>query len=128
MEIGSSKLLGSREASRMGVVLDLSRRRVLVAGASSGAGRAVADLAARAGARVALAARRVDRLEELAREVRGRGGEAHPVACDVADEAACRECVARAAQSLGGLDALVYAPGLSPLSLLVEADADAWLE
>jgi NAD(P)-dependent dehydrogenase (short-subunit alcohol dehydrogenase family) len=70
----------------------------------------------------------MDRLEALAREVRAQGGEAHAIACDVADEEACRTGVARAAQALGGLDALVYAPGLSPLSLLTEAGADAWLE
>jgi NADP-dependent 3-hydroxy acid dehydrogenase YdfG len=47
----------------MSVALDLSARRVLVAGASSGVGRAVAEVAARAGAHVALLARRRDRLD-----------------------------------------------------------------
>ena len=46
--------------------------------------------------------------------------------CDVADEASCRAAIAEAADGLGGLDALVYAPAIGPLARLVDTDADTW--
>ena len=55
----------------------------LVTGASSGIGLHLAEILALAGAKVALAARRADRLAELAREIEARGGECLPLACDV---------------------------------------------
>jgi len=110
----------------MPLSLDLSGKRVLVLGASSGIGRAVAEVAAEAGARLALAARRLDRLEQLAASVRAAGREAHALACDVARDADCSAAVEGAVAALGGLDALVYAPGISPLVLLDEATRDDW--
>ena len=110
----------------MSIQLALEGRRVLVMGASSGVGRAVAETAARAGARVALAARRVERLEAAAAKLRADGAEAVAVACDVTREADCRTGVAHAAEALGGLDALVYASGVSPLCLLDEAGQAEW--
>jgi NAD(P)-dependent dehydrogenase (short-subunit alcohol dehydrogenase family) len=112
----------------MSVTLDLSGRRLLVLGASSGIGRAVAEIAAESGARLALAARRTPRLEELAAALRMRGREAHAFACDVARDADCHATVERAAAALGGLDAFIYAPGISPLVLLREATRDEWRE
>jgi NAD(P)-dependent dehydrogenase (short-subunit alcohol dehydrogenase family) len=110
----------------MAVALDLAGRRVLVVGASSGVGRAVAELAARAGAKVALAARRKERLDECVAALRSEGRTASALACDVADEAACRNAVAAAIDQLGGLDGFVYASGLSPLRLLAEAGQADW--
>jgi NAD(P)-dependent dehydrogenase (short-subunit alcohol dehydrogenase family) len=110
----------------MSVPLELSGRRVLVMGASSGVGRAVAERAAAAGARVVLSARRVDRLEAAAAKLAADGAEAHAVPCDVAHEDDCRRGVAEAIARLGGLDAFVYASGVSPLSMLAEADQGAW--
>ena len=110
----------------MAITLDLSGKRVLVLGASSGVGRAVSEIAARSGARVALAARRVDRLEALAAALRAEGREAHALACDAARDADCRAVVAGAVSALGGLDAVVYAPGISPLILLEEATREEW--
>jgi NAD(P)-dependent dehydrogenase (short-subunit alcohol dehydrogenase family) len=108
------------------VAVDLGGRRLLVMGASSGVGRAVAETAARAGARVALAARRKERLEQCAAALAAEGRSAFALACDVADEAACRSAVAEAVERLGGLDGLVYASGLSPLRLLEEAGQAEW--
>jgi NAD(P)-dependent dehydrogenase (short-subunit alcohol dehydrogenase family) len=110
----------------MAVALDLADRRVLVVGASSGIGRAVAETAARAGARVALAARRKERIEACAAGLAAEGRSTLAVACDVADEAACRSAVAEATQTLGGLDGFVYASGVSPLCLLEEARQADW--
>jgi NAD(P)-dependent dehydrogenase (short-subunit alcohol dehydrogenase family) len=109
----------------MPVSYDLSGRRVIVVGASSGVGRAIGLDAAAAGARVAFAARRLDRLESAAAEA-GRGALA--VACDVRDPEACRAAVARSVEAFGGLDALVYATGLSPLAMLDAAQAEEWRE
>jgi NAD(P)-dependent dehydrogenase (short-subunit alcohol dehydrogenase family) len=110
----------------MAVALDLADRRVLVVGASSGVGRAVAEAASRAGAQVALSARRTERLEECAAALRAAGHHAFALACDVADEPACRSAVAEAVERLGGLDGFVYASGLSPLCLLEQAGQADW--
>ncbi len=112
----------------MSVPFELGGRRVLVMGASSGVGRAVAACAAAAGARVALSARRRDRLEETARALVADGAEAHAVPCDVTREDDCRRGVAEAIATLGGLDALVYASGISPLCMLAEAGQGDWRE
>lgn len=98
-------------------------KRVLVVGASSGIGRATGVLAAKAGARVALAARRREQLEEAAREA---GAETVAIACDVRDETACVQAVAGAVEAFDGLDAVVFCAGTSPLGLLEEVDADGW--
>jgi NAD(P)-dependent dehydrogenase (short-subunit alcohol dehydrogenase family) len=72
---------------------------------------------------VALLARRKERLEDAANDA---GGDAVAIACDVTDEASCRDAIAQAAAALGGIDALVYAPGVGPLARLVDTDADTW--
>lgn len=112
----------------MSMALDLSGRRVLVVGASSGVGRAVAEVAARAGAKVVLAARRRERLDEAAAALTNEGHSAMALPCDVTDEAACRSAVGQALERLGGLDSFVYASGLSPLCLLAEARQSDWRE
>ena|SRR5688572_473493 len=106
----------------MGVQYDLSGRRVLVIGASSGVGREVGLLASRAGARVAFAARRRELLESAVAEA---GSGAIPVCCDVT-ASDCASAVDEAAAKLGGIDALVYATGMSPLVMLDRAGADEW--
>ena len=67
------------------LTFDLNGRTALVTGASSGLGRHFARTLAAHGATVALAARRVERLEALANEIRDAGGAAHPVRMDVTD-------------------------------------------
>lgn len=88
-------------------------RRVLITGASSGIGAAVARTLAGAGARVALVARRADELERLAGRLGGRdGGSAVAVPADLTDDDAATAAVHAAARRLGGLDALVNAAGV----------------
>jgi NAD(P)-dependent dehydrogenase (short-subunit alcohol dehydrogenase family) len=97
--------------------------RTVVVGASSGLGRCIGIGLAQRGARVALLARRHDRLEAAAAEA-GPGTLA--IACDVTDADSCRAAIAQAAAELGGIDALVYATGIGPLARLVDTDADTW--
>jgi NAD(P)-dependent dehydrogenase (short-subunit alcohol dehydrogenase family) len=107
----------------MSVSFDLSGQRVLVVGASSGLGREIARQADAAGARVAYAARRRDRLDAAVAAARGK---AIAVRCDVTREADCERAVAETLAAFGGLDALVYASGVSPLAMLDEAGTDDW--
>jgi NAD(P)-dependent dehydrogenase (short-subunit alcohol dehydrogenase family) len=98
-------------------------RRLLVVGATSGVGRAIAAAAAADGARVVAVGRRSHRLDEL---VAQGHGEVVGVRADVRLEADCVRMVDEAAAALGGLDALVYAAGMSPLGRLVDTGADEW--
>src|SRR5579859_3253110 len=84
----------------------------LVTGASSGFGEATARALARCGMRVAVAARRADRLEALAAGIGQAGGEAMPLVADVTDEQQVQEMVRRAQQQWGRLDILVNSAGL----------------
>jgi NAD(P)-dependent dehydrogenase (short-subunit alcohol dehydrogenase family) len=102
---------------------DLAGKRVLVVGASSGIGRSTGLLAAAAGARVAFAARRVDRLEAAVAEA---GGHCLAIPCDVRQDEDCEAAVEGAAAAFGGLDAVVYASGHSPLTRSHEATGDLW--
>ena len=110
----------------MAVTLDLEGKRVLVIGASSGVGREVARQVATAGGRVVLAARRAQLLEDVAAGIRAAGGEAHAQPCDVTDQAHCQSGVRVAIETLGGLDGMVYVPGVSPLGFLREASHEEW--
>jgi NAD(P)-dependent dehydrogenase (short-subunit alcohol dehydrogenase family) len=97
--------------------------RAVVIGASSGLGRCIGVGLADRGARVALLARRLDRLDRAAKEA---GPDAVAIQCDVTDEASCRQAVDEAAAALGGIDALVYATGVGPLTRLADASAELW--
>jgi NAD(P)-dependent dehydrogenase (short-subunit alcohol dehydrogenase family) len=97
--------------------------RTVVVGASSGLGRCIGIGLARRGARVALLARRRELLDDAAKEA---GPPTLAIECDVTDETSCRSAIAEAAAGLGGVDALVYAPGIGPLARLADTDADTW--
>jgi NAD(P)-dependent dehydrogenase (short-subunit alcohol dehydrogenase family) len=91
---------------------DLTGRVALVTGASSGLGRRFALVLAAAGAKVAAAARRVDRLDDVAAEIRANGGECEPIALDVTDAESIAQAVAHANESLGLVDILVNNAGI----------------
>jgi NADP-dependent 3-hydroxy acid dehydrogenase YdfG len=90
---------GNREA--------LAGRVVVVTGASSGIGEATARLAARQGARLVLAARRIDRLKALAADL----GEAVPVETDMREPAQIQRMIDQAVSAYGGVDVLVNNAG-----------------
>lgn len=104
----------------------LAGQVALVTGASSGIGRAVALALAQEGAAVAVAARRTDRLEELRAELVAVGVPVLVLELDVADEAACRDAVARTVAELGGLDILVNNAGVMLLGTVEGADTEDW--
>lgn len=91
---------------------DLSGRVALVTGASSGLGRRFAEVIAASGAKVAVTARRVDRLEALAEEIRSAGGVAEPIALDMQDNESIMNCVATAEAKLGTIDILINNAGI----------------
>ncbi len=97
--------------------------RSVVVGASSGLGRCIGIGLAARGGQVALLARRRDLLADAAKEA---GAGTLAIECDVTDEASCRSAIAEAVRGLGGIDALVYAPGMGPLARLVDTDATTW--
>jgi NADP-dependent 3-hydroxy acid dehydrogenase YdfG len=101
---------------------DADGLRLLVVGASSGIGHAVAISAAERGAKIAVAARRMDLLTELADTV---GGTAYEL--DVEDTAAITDVVDRAATALGGLDAVVFTSTVVPFAHIEDTDLVTWI-
>jgi short-subunit dehydrogenase len=95
-----------------------SEHAVVITGASSGIGEALALRLADEGAWLGLAARRADRLEAVAEACRRRGGRALAIPTDVTDELACRALVDRAREEFGRVDMLVNNAGLSVVALL----------
>jgi len=89
----------------------LAGRTVLVAGASSGMGRATALLCAAEGANVAVLARREAALREVANEIQEMGQQAVVLPADLADRAAVEGAVQTAVEALGHVDVVVYAAG-----------------
>ena len=110
-----------------GTVFGLTGRTALVTGASSGLGRHFAGVLARAGAAVALAARRTGLLEDAAQAIVSAGGQAITLAMDVNDAGAVAAGVAEVEHRLGRLDILVNNAGVTvtrPFLDLPEADWD----
>jgi NADP-dependent 3-hydroxy acid dehydrogenase YdfG len=99
---------------------------VLVTGASSGIGEAIARELGDAGATVVMGARRLDRLETLAAEIEARGGIARARRLDVTDLEDVRAFVAGAKDEFGRVDAIVNNAGLMPLSPLAAQKIDEW--
>lgn len=104
----------------------LAGKVALVTGASSGIGAATALALAGEGAKVAVAARRRDRLQDLAARIKAGGGEALVLEVDVTDEAAVRRMVSDTRQQLGRLDVLVNNAGVMLLGAVVGADTTEW--
>jgi NAD(P)-dependent dehydrogenase (short-subunit alcohol dehydrogenase family) len=94
------------------VSTDLKGRVALVTGASSGLGLRFAKVLAACGAKVAIAARRADRLETLAAEIRNAGGEALPIELDVTDAGQIANAVNEAEKTFGTVDILVNNAGI----------------
>jgi NAD(P)-dependent dehydrogenase (short-subunit alcohol dehydrogenase family) len=105
---------------------DLADQVALVTGASSGIGRHLAELLAIAGAKVALAARRVDRLAEAAREIEAAGGQCLPIACDVTRSDSVAAAVALVEDTLGALTILVNNAGVVVAKPVLQHTEEEW--
>jgi NADP-dependent 3-hydroxy acid dehydrogenase YdfG len=101
---------------------------IAIAGASSGIGEATARLLAEHGASVVLGARRVERLEDIAREIHDRGGSAVTCRTDVARREDLERLVGMATNDFGRLDVLVSNAGISKIGPMSDLDVDGWSE
>src|SRR5215467_1762671 len=108
--------------------MDLTGKAVAITGASSGIGEAIALACAKAGASVALAARRTQLVEALAQRIEADGGRAVAMTADVGEEDQARAFVKRAADQLGRLDVLVNNAGVMLLGPIDGAPTDEWRE
>jgi NADP-dependent 3-hydroxy acid dehydrogenase YdfG len=98
----------------------------LITGASSGIGEATARSLASHGARVAVVARRLDRLEQLTSEIRGHGGTAVAIEADLSEKDQVAAIVDQTARTLGGIDILVNNAGVMLLGPIEDAPTDEW--
>ena len=98
----------------------------LVTGASSGIGAATARALAAEGAAVALAARRKDRLDELAADIGAAGGRALVLETDVTEQQQAIDAVERTVAELGRLDTVVNNAGVMLLGPIVDAPVEEW--
>lgn len=98
----------------------------VITGASSGIGFATALAMAKAGAKVAAGARRVDKLEHLKKEIEKAGGECITVPCDVTKRSDCENLVNSAIKKWNKIDILVNNAGLMPLSFVKNVKMDEW--
>ena len=97
--------------------------KVVVVGASSGLGRCIGIGLGQRGEQVALLARRKERLLDAARDA-GPGTLA--IECDATDMGSCQDAIGEAAETMGGIDALVYATGIGMLARIEDLTTDQW--
>ncbi|GAB3812524.1 SDR family oxidoreductase [Kribbella italica] len=99
---------------------------VAITGASSGIGEATARLLAGRGAAVVLAARRTDRIDTIAQEIRDAGGHALSCPVDVTRAEDLHRLVGTTVDGFGRLDVLVSNAGIAPISQVADLDTDGW--
>lgn len=104
----------------------LDGKVAVVTGASSGIGEAITLALAAEGAKVALAARRIERLEELVKRISKDGGQAMSITADVSDEAQVREMVSKTQSELGRVDILVNCAGVMLTGAIGGANTEDW--
>jgi NADP-dependent 3-hydroxy acid dehydrogenase YdfG len=107
---------------------EIKGKVVAITGASSGIGKAIALMLAREGAKVVLGARRNNRLEELAADIRKDGGEVAYTVTDVKRKDDLLRLVKLACDNYGRLDVMINNAGVSELSRIDELDIDGWEE
>ncbi len=104
----------------------LKDKVAIITGASSGIGEATARRLAESGARVVLAARRVERLEALAADIERRAGTALVAPTDVTDERSVQRLARTALDAFGRIDILINNAGIMPLSPISKLRVEEW--
>ncbi|MCC5668187.1 SDR family NAD(P)-dependent oxidoreductase [Nostoc sp. CHAB 5784] len=104
----------------------LNGKVALITGASSGIGEATAIALAAEGAKIALAARRVEKLEALAKQITDQGGQALVIIADVTDDAQIQEMVEKTQSHFGGVDILINNAGVMLVGPVEGADIGDW--
>ena len=104
----------------------MNNRTAFVTGASRGIGRACALALASAGARVVLAARQRDKLEEVANEIRAQSGEAFVAEIDMSSADSIRSAISAAAKEVGHIDILVNNAAVTRDGLALRMKKDDW--
>ncbi|MBK0004835.1 SDR family oxidoreductase [Erwinia sp. S63] len=99
---------------------------IVITGASSGMGEAAARHLAEKGARVVVAARRLDRIDTLAADINRSGGTAIAVVTDVTNQESVSQLVNVAIEKWGRIDVLINNAGVMPLSLLEQTKVNEW--
>ncbi|MFD1911001.1 SDR family oxidoreductase [Halodurantibacterium flavum] len=105
---------------------NIENKVVLITGGSSGLGAETARLLAGKGAKVAVAARRTDKLNDVVSEIEAAGGTARAYALDVTDKAHVETVVAGVVADFGRIDVLVNNAGLMPIRPMSEVNTDEW--
>jgi NAD(P)-dependent dehydrogenase (short-subunit alcohol dehydrogenase family) len=106
-------------------MFDLKGKRILITGGGTGLGKRFADVLATAGAHVALAARRVDKLTEVVAALRARGLSAECMAMDVCDASSVQRAIDAITQG-GRIDVLVNNAGMASDKMLLDMQAADW--
>ena len=104
----------------------MSNRIAFVTGASRGIGKSCALALSAAGAKVVLAARQLDKLEEAAAEIRAAGGEAFVVSIDLSSHDSIKEAFSKTSKDFGRIDILVNNAGLTRDGLALRMKRDDW--
>lgn len=104
--------------------MDLSGRHIIVTGASDGLGAEISKAIARAGGNVVVAARRVEKLEVLTKDIEQSGGSAFPIAMDVSDEESTINAFNAAEAKFGPIHGLMANAGISSDKLVLDEDVE----
>ncbi len=104
----------------------LKDKVAMITGASSGIGYATALSLSKAGAKVAIGARRTDRLSDLENKIKENGGQVYSQKLDVTKKSECDSFVENILQKWGSVDILVNNAGLMPLSFVKNLKIDEW--
>jgi NADP-dependent 3-hydroxy acid dehydrogenase YdfG len=106
--------------------MKLKNKVSVITGASSGIGEATAELLAKEGAKVVLAARRKEKLDELKKKIEKNGGTALVVETDMTDKSAVNRLAEKTKQEFGNAHILVNNAGLMPLSFMDKLHIEEW--
>jgi NADP-dependent 3-hydroxy acid dehydrogenase YdfG len=117
--------IGNQEQEGV-MIHPLDGKVAIITGASAGIGKASASALAAAGAQVAIAARRGDRLNEVAQEISASGGKALPIIADITDEAQAHAVISKTQSTWGRIDIVVNNAGIAFVGAIDGANTDDW--